>query len=119
MSTKPPKPSGTAEGQDWLARSASVLSFTKEDDPPQWTHRKWPKDKVAAVVDFLEMECIDLGEMRGKPEKSFKRINEALTERSPQPLGLLDDMLTQIEELMELRAMGFTSLADFGKVGGL
>ena len=29
MSTKPPKPSGTAEGQDWLARSASVLGFYK------------------------------------------------------------------------------------------
>lgn len=56
MSTKPPKPSGTAEGQHWLARSASVLGFTKDGDPPQWTHRKWPKDKVAAVVDFLEVE---------------------------------------------------------------
>ena len=56
MSSKPPRPSGTAEGQDWLARSAAVLGFTKEGDPPQWTHRKWPKDKVAAVVDFLEME---------------------------------------------------------------
>ncbi|DBA92703.1 TPA: hypothetical protein ACH3X1_002912 [Trebouxia sp. C0004] len=94
--------------------------------------------------------------MRGKPEKSFKRITEALTEKFPQPLGMLDDMLTQIEELMEtsktsskckssssgttepkakkpkqqrvaqneaaaamhaeLRAMGFTSPADFGKV---
>ena len=38
--------------------------------------------------------------MRGKPEKSFKRITEALTEKFPQPLGMLDDMLTQIEELM-------------------
>ncbi|DBA97566.1 TPA: hypothetical protein ACH3X1_015258 [Trebouxia sp. C0004] len=101
MSTKPPKPSGPAEGQHWLARSASVLGFTKDGDPPQWTHRKWPKDKVAAVVDFLEVEWIDLDEMRGKPEKSFKRITEALTEKFPQPLGMLDDMLTQIEELME------------------
>ena len=56
MSSKPPRPSGTAEGQDWLARSAAILGFTKKGDPPQWTHRKWPKDKVAAVVDFLEME---------------------------------------------------------------
>lgn len=38
--------------------------------------------------------------MRGKPKKSFKRITEALTEKFPQPLGMLDDMLTQIEELM-------------------
>ena len=38
--------------------------------------------------------------MRGKPEKSFKRITEAVTEKFPQPLGMLDDMLTQIEELM-------------------
>lgn len=105
---------------------------------------------------FLEVECIDLDEMRGKPKKSFKRITEALTEKFPQPLGMLDDMLTQIEELMEtskrsskrkssssgttepkakkpkqqrvalneaatamhaeLRAMGFTLPADFGKV---
>ncbi|DBA84645.1 TPA: hypothetical protein ACH3X1_006007 [Trebouxia sp. C0004] len=100
MSTKPPKPSGPAEGQHWLARSASVLGFTKDGDPPQWIHRKWPKDKVAAVVDFLDVECIDLDEMRGKPEKSVKRITEALTEKFPQPLGMLDDMLTQIEELM-------------------
>jgi len=38
--------------------------------------------------------------MRGKPEKSFKRITEALTQKFPQPLGMLDDMLTQVEELM-------------------
>ena len=58
MSPKPPIPSGTAEGQDWLARSAAVLGFTRESDPPLWTHRKWPKDKVAAVVDFLETEWL-------------------------------------------------------------
>ena len=52
----PPKPSGKAEGQDWLSCSATVLGFTKEGDPPRWTHRKWPTDKVEAVVDFWEME---------------------------------------------------------------
>ena len=43
---------------------------------------------------------MDLDELKGKPEKSFKRITNALTEKFPQPLGMLDDMLTQIEELM-------------------
>lgn len=38
--------------------------------------------------------------MAGKPEKSFKRITEALTKRFPQPLGMLDDMLNHVEGLM-------------------
>ncbi len=54
MSAKPPKPSSTAEELDWLARSAAILGFNKQGGPPQWTHRKWPKDKVAAVVELLE-----------------------------------------------------------------
>ena len=36
--------------------------------------------------------------MREKPQKSFKRITEGLTEKFPWLLGMLDDMLTQIKE---------------------
>ena len=57
--------------------------------------------RLPAKADWHLVQCsIDLDEMRGKPEKSFNRITEALTEKFPQPLGMLNDMLTQIEELM-------------------
>lgn len=54
MSANPAQRSGKAEGQDWLAQSAAILGFTKVDN--EWSHRKWPTEKVKAVVDFLETE---------------------------------------------------------------
>ena len=100
------KQSAKVEQQDPLAGSAAIFGFTKEGD--EWTHHKWstltdkgkPYLLQCSTITLIRLwYCcsIDLEELRGQPDKSFKRITDAL---SQEPLGMLNDVLTRVEGLM-------------------